>query len=348
MDYLNLTAEQILAIPEGEPERLYSANLISLKLEFHNLAQKWHPDHNTNSKASEVLARIVALKELGIEKIEKGEWHKPGELNLKSLDGRQFNIRYFAKRDFELGDFLVCRSVVVYRLDKAYRDFYDNALQTIASFKYADAKMEKEVSKYLPAIREKFETEDHLVLVLKKQLENQVLLRDLLDHVKSPMDPKHVAWVITRLYNTAMYFNYAGLTHNAINLDTVFVDPIKHAVSLLGGWWYSTKVGLKLNAVPQSTLNVAPPDLLDKKTATTKLDLELIKSIARDLLGDSGGSILRDKNVPKPLALWFTVPSIGKPIKDFERWDTVLKDSFGARRFVELNIEAAEVYPNLT
>ena len=54
------TAEQILAIPPSEPERLFSADPAARRQEFTALAKRWHPDRAGGSAA--VFDKIVALR----------------------------------------------------------------------------------------------------------------------------------------------------------------------------------------------------------------------------------------------------------------------------------------------
>ncbi len=72
----------------------------------------------------------------------------------------------------------------------------------------------------------------------------------------------------------------------------------------------------------------------------------MIRAVGRDLFGDTTGTLLlRNKDIPKPVAHWLTNASSGNAFKDFQHWsDDVLKTSFGARRFTVLNISFSDVY----
>ena len=77
-----------------------------------------------------------------------------------------------------------------------------------------------------------------------------------------------------------------------------------------------------------------------------KIDAELIRAVGRELLGDGVGSkLLSDPNIPNALLNWVRTAAIGDAYKEYEEWSKkVLKDSFGERRFVELKIQASDIY----
>jgi len=71
-DPLTLSADQIQAIPEDQPERLFSAGTLdSCKDEFRRLARKWHSDRNPDAPPG-VLAHINLLHEAAARKIAAG------------------------------------------------------------------------------------------------------------------------------------------------------------------------------------------------------------------------------------------------------------------------------------
>lgn len=342
----NFTAATLLAIPVDEPGRLYSGDATRLEQEYRVLAKIWHPDRNKNADAAAVFAHIAALKSKGLAALATGNWRKPGLLELQSTTGKNYRIRYHKRHAFELGEFYIGRSVVAYALEPQFKDLYEVALKQLNGFRFADDKMKAEAGHFLPRIKASFVTNDRLFVVMEKA-EDQVLLADLMVQQGGALDPKHAAWVISRLGNISCYLHYAGLTHNAISTATVFVSPASHAASLLGGWWYSAAKGKALTAMPDASLAVTPPDILAKKHADPRIDLELIRAAGRAMLGDTVGTRLRhDKTIPRPLAEWLTLPPFGNAVENYRAWqETVLPQSFGPRRFVKLNVGFEDIYP---
>lgn len=340
-DISKLTAVEILAVTK--PEQLYTGDESSAALEYRKLSRIWHPDRKTGSGS--VFAQISTLYHKGVEKLKDGTWETPGLFTFTDIRGKKFQVRYKKHHQFELGDMYIGDYSITYMINKDAKDLFDNAKRVIKNFSYANDKMKTEISRYLPEIHTENETADRYVLVVKKT-PDLILLRDVLDHLKGKIDPKHVAWILNSIYNISCYMKYAGLTHNSISLDTYFISPQHHNGALLGGWWYSSKVNEKLVAVPARTITYAPHNLTSKKIASMQIDSELIRAMGRELLGDGNGSkLLSDPGIPNAMLNWLRTAGLGDPYQEYESWaKTVLKDSFGERRFVKLDIQPSDVY----
>ena len=154
-----------------------------------------------------------------------------------------------------------------------------------------------------------------------------------------------------------------GITHNAILPETVYVlpkdqhfkptaqqkyAPKDHTFALLGGWWYATKTGQSLLGLPPQAVAFAPRKVLSEGKAEQATDHALLRMTARTLLGDATGVRLTEKGVPQAMANWLALPGSGDAYKDFKTWQgQVLKDSFGERRYTELNIKTSDIYPKI-
>lgn len=346
-DILTMTAKDLLSIRISEPERIFPADKGEAKTIYHTLANRWHPDKTGTEKTAEVFQHVLSLYKKTIEKIDAGSWSIPGIVEMTDMAGHRYRIRHQRKHTFELGEYFVAPTMAAFHLEAVNQDLFDRAKRTIGSLKYASKDMEKEFARYLPAIEKTFETATGPVMVVRKT-PDLILLRDLLSHVGGKMDPKHVAWVLSSLHNIVCYLSYAGISHNAISLDTCFVSPKYHSVALLGGWWYATRVGEKMAGAPGRTVAYAPRDLLTNKKGDIRVDLEMIRALGRDILGDvSGVNLLMDKSVPKPMANWLRCASAGDAITDYKLWNETLKASFGARRFVKLTLSGSDVYKEI-
>jgi hypothetical protein len=341
-DISKLTPSDILSIKQ--PEKLFSGET-AVEAEYRILAKIWHPDRNKDPQANDVFAQVGTLYRAAKQKIEAGSWEIPGLYFFTDTTGKKFQVRYKRKHVFELGEMYVGEYTVTYFIDKSAQDLFDNAKKMMRSFTFANDKMKAEIQRYLPELHTVNETADRLVMVVKKDPE-MILLRDLLDHLGGKIDPKHVAWMLSTIYNISCYLKYAKLTHNSIGPDTFFVSPKKHSGALIGGWWYSAPLGNKLSAAPARTITYAPRDLTTKKIADFRVDSELIRATGRELLGDGGGSkLLSDPLIPNALLNWLRTPGTGDAYREYEDWvKSVLKDSFGERRFVELKVQPSDVY----
>lgn len=344
MDLSRLTAAQILAI--RDPERLFTGDLAEAKKEYRGLSKSWHPDLNPGTDSA-VMGHINMLYDLAVDRIKNNTWVFDGQITFTSTTGRQFTLRYLKRHEIELGEMYVGENVVGFALHRDNDDLYTNALQQIVNFKFADDKMKSEMSRGLPGLvspKSYFETDERLVVVFAKS-DGALLLRDVITHLGGKLDPKHVAWVISGMYNLACYLSYTQLAHCAINPDTVFINPADHTSCLLGGWWYSVKRAAQLSALPGGTVNQLPDDLLTKQVGDPRIDLTLVKALGRELLGDVNGSkLLMNKDIPQPLVTWLRSPAGSDAIAEYKAWIKVLEASFGPRRFVEMKLTAADIY----
>lgn len=341
IDIYTLTASQLLAI--SVPEKLFSKE--NTKREWQKLTSLWHPDKHPDKDAS-VLAHINLLYEAAIKKKNDNDWVIPGQLEFATIDGRKFSIRYRKHHQFELGDMYISDTVVAYVLSKGNEDLANHSKKMTSSFRYAAPKMKDEYARYLPEPILQSKLIDGRSVIVYKKTEDVFLLRDVLTTFHGKMEPTQVAWIMSRMYNLSCYLKFAGVAHNHISPDTIFVSPKHHSIMLLGGWWYSAEVGKKLVAVPKRTIEQAQPDLLKAKVGDVTTDSYLIKATGRELLGDVNGTkLIMDKAIPRTMLTWLRTPGNGKPVKDYKDWyEKILPDSFGPRKFVELIVNEHEVY----
>jgi len=339
---MNYEAKDILAMKE--PGELFSGSPDTLKREYKELAKSWHPDNLGNSKeASDVMANINKLHVLALEMINSGSWVGPNLIMVTDLNKKGHTIRFKVSRSFELGTMYIGNNLIAYSVLPEHRELYNNAIKVISSyFKYRDDTMKEEFSRCLPSILDSFETKNSLYLVIKKT-PDVYSLRDILNYFKGQMEGCHVAWIINRLYNILCYVDYIGFSHNSVSLDTFFISPEFHSGLLLGGWWYAVPQGSKLLSVPGSTYELLPPVVKATKCGNIATDLELIRSLGRELLGDRAGTKLIGLNEAnlEPVINWLrgVASSSNKVANDYTQWEEVLQGVFGPRKFVPLVVE---------
>ena len=341
----SLSAEMLLAIPPAEPERVFSGDPETARQEFRTLASIWHPDRCPRPEATKVFQHLSRLYDAALGKLRDGIWQTPGRLWLRATDGAEFHVRYHREREFELGRLFVGDGIVTTLVDRAHADLFRNALAVIGRLPCADAGMAAEVGRYLPEIVRCFETGAGPVLVVRKT-PDLLLLRDVLDHCGGRMDARHVAWVLSALLSLACYLDYAGIAHNAISTETYYISPQAHGGALLGGWWYAVRRGEALRAAPAATIQYAPFDVIKRRRGDCRTDLELIRALGRELLGDiTGLRLARDKAAPPPMIDWLRLPAGACALDDYQTWQRqVLPESFGERRFVKLDLTRQDLY----
>lgn len=339
MQVEKLTAKQILAVPMDQPEKVYTGEESVCKMEYRILAKRWHPDHTKGN--NDVFVHIKLLYELAIDRIADGIWKEPGLLKLTALNGSVHRMRYLRMRPFELGEMYIGSAIVGYAIKTDYKDLIENAERMVRSLTYADDKMRGEVSRYVPIWYECLRCADRYFVTLRKDPEH-ICVRDLLIKLGGKIEPKQVAWIMSRLHNLLCYFEWAGIVHNDISLDNYFISPAGHIGSLIGGWWYAKRVGQRMVALPERTIRYAKPDCISSKKAAFSTDAELIRALGRECLGDAfGNKLVLDKSVPKAMLNWLQSPGSGNAYEDYNTWyNTVLTKSFGPRRFVPMPIPA--------
>lgn len=347
-DKINFTGEQILAIAASAPEKLFSGDSAIAKSEYYEFSRRWHPDHNKNAEATAVFQRVTELYRTALELIGANAWRGAGVLELSGASVAatfaERRIPYFKIVNFELGDIYIGETNVVFSVERKYADLFENAKRQITGFRFANARMQKEIERNLPGEPEFFATTERLIMLLPKT-PDLILLEDLLEYLGGAIDARHVAWIENRLHNLACYFEYAGIAHHDISPRTVWVSPEFHTATLLGGWWYARVAGEKINALPARTINLAPPDVIRNKRADGRVDLELIRQTGREMLGDASGARLKtDAKIPAAMRRWFSGATSGSAVTDYELWKNVLEMDFGAPRFVRLDVEPAQIY----
>lgn len=338
-----LTATELLAIPIDEPERLFALDSPRAQMQYRAFVKRWHPDICTDPRAATVIAHINALNSRAEEKRKSGTWETPGALSFVAKDGQSHHFTYWKRRPFALGHTHICSSAVVFQINHDYVDLAQNYLATTARFRFGSLSMQEEMGRYLPnGVTDLSARQTAYVTVGKSA--SLICLQDLLD-VSGPLEPRHVAWVLSRLYGILCYFEYAGIAHGDISPETFFIDPAQHTGVLLGGWWYTRRHGERLVALPPRSITVCPPDILADTRADVRLDRALVRLLGRELLGDHAGvSLHMNSAIPKPLADWLLGVSSGTALQEFQSWQRVLLASFGPRRFAELATSASDIY----
>lgn len=333
----DLTAEQILALTE--PERLYPNDAVAAKDRFKALAMDWHPDRNKHTLASKVMSHIGELYQKALERIEAGTWSEPGVFSFVG-DGKVRRIRYSAQHDFELGRMFIGNKLATFLVGNKHEDLVLRGLRAVGSIRYPDKKWKTDMEPFFPKVEKICAAPAHnaQAIIVKKD-EDAILLKDLIKHLGGEIDPKHVAWIISSLLNLCAFLSVTGVSHNGLSPDTVFVSPKNHSGFLLGGWWYSAEFGKPLRTVPRYTFDLMTSVERSLKVAGPRLDLECVKAIGRDCIG-----LKALNSLPKPYIEFLKLPASSKPIDEYEQWVKVLKDSYGARRFIKLDVTPSAVY----
>lgn len=334
-----MTESEILAVPLDQPERLFQCGAEDLALAARKLRSAWRPDQKGHDAVN---AHINILKDAADKKVEAGTW-KYGRKNIvfNSKAGKQHSLDYYRARKSDTGCVYVGHTLVSQVFTRDNLDLISNFPPVL---KFASAEMRAQMEPNLPdlSVLPNVPLEDGGTLYTIPKPKGAILLQDVLDHLAPErLDFKAVLWIVSRLLNIACYLNWVGLTHNAISAKTLLIVPEQHSVHLLLGWEYSANTGTRLKAVPGALIDLMPSSMRKDKIASPEFDLQLIRSLALDLLGGRHAAL--KAGVPEPVLSWLQHPTTGNAVTDYASWRKVLESSIG-RKFTVLNLTETDIY----
>lgn len=343
-----LTADAILCIPLDRPEKLFTGDPVVARQELRRLVSLWHPDRHAGPRATEVFQWVQKLYDVAVQKLAAGIWEEEGVLQVPGRQGSTFRLSYVSKHEIDPGTLYVGENVLAFDILAPETDLADHARQILAGLTYASAAMQREFSRYFPQQEHAcIEKPDGGYLLVYKKAPDMLLLQDVLAHFNGKLPPRHVSWIISRLLNIACYFERQGkLAHNAIAPDSVFISPAQHHVALMGGWWFAARLGEPMLAASPRLARFAPPDVMQNRQGDVRSDMEMIRALGRELLGDiSGTRLAHDASLPPPLVAWLLDSSTEDAVNTFRHWqEQVLVRAFGQRRFVPLPLTHQMLY----
>jgi hypothetical protein len=324
-----LDAHDILKIPVHQARDLFPGSADDVKLKFRSLARKWHPDTNPGVDQN-VFAHIVTLH----QRVVASLLVKNRSEMFKSIEGKNFRFEFLSKTSTENSSVLVGRNVIAHVIDKDFADLCENS--DAFKFAFAGSEMAEEMRRFLPRLKQKITLDNGSILYVEAKRPDELLLSDLLR--TGPVDPRHVAWMITRLLNICCWLEWGGISHGSILPETLLVSPEQHGMALTGPFLSYARVGEKYAALPSSAID-EKPSLLVENVSDISLDLRMVRSIARKALG----GVFLPSDLPTPFAQWLTFPPAGTARLDFIGWEKARDASFGAPRFVKWNIDPVAV-----
>lgn len=305
-----------------------------IKKKYRQLAFEWHPDQSKDPRAAEVFSHLTKLHETAIDKFLKGYWGALGVSEVQAKNGALSIFKWKARHHFELGEFFVADKFARFFLERDHHRFFRNA--EVVKFYYSSTRMQQEFERYLPKDIETNETKEGRWSWKVAKPKEYILLADVLSHCGGTIEPKHVAWILSSLYNICCYLSHAEISHQDISPKSYFIDPVTHTGMLLGGWWFHAKIGTNVSRIPKRTFDVMPWALRSMKAAHPGTDLELVRLTGRELLGKA--------DCPKPMRAWLNGIAGEDAQIEYKKWGEVLKESFGARRFTAWNLDSEAIY----
>lgn len=267
--------------------------------------------------------------------IEEGRWEAPHKLFFQDTStGKRYYFCYCKSFPFELGTVYISSKYVTYVMDEAHERFYENAVIQTEAIYYPSLDLKDQFNPFMPSIAFHFKAGDKYYYILRKD-KHLINLSDLLAHYDGTIPDRHATWIISRLCNICCFFHSIGIVHNGLTIENCYISPSDHTVSILGGWWYATAEGAKMIGASKAIYDIMPVTTKSDKLSTPKTDLESVKLIGR-LIFDKGAT-------PTPI-LEFLNSGSTTAVNEFKKWDKALTDAYGERRFIPMNVSAADIY----
>ncbi len=307
--------------------------------EYDKLAKTWHPDKPGGSH--DAMAKINELYQEGKDLIRGGVWKSSIQRLFTLKDGPSLRVNFLKEVAFEIGTMYICDAACIFVIEKEYNKYI-----SFPKFKFPSQKREEEFSRYLPRVLSTYDLIDGRRIVAIDKPQDVYSLRGIHYYYGGTVPSRHVAWILSSLYNLCCFLRYNRLVHNGINIDSYFICPEMHSGMLIGGWWYHTAFGKRMKAVPSTTYSVMTSRTKSNKKSDFITDLECVKLVGRTLLGSpSGSKLYSNTDIPGPMLNFLRTISSDDAVKEYKEWGSVLTESFGPRRFVEMNIDRGVIYP---
>lgn len=343
---LNMTADQILAI--SDPSALFEKD--TLHAMRHKLISRWHPDRCADPLSSKVTAHILKLAKMGIAG-NGGTTASASAISMETQSGSRVTLQFLRAHTIDLGQMYVGRGMVAFVIDPPFADLAKRASDAIDGIAFPNLAIKDQYRPLIPGVVRSCLLADGRGLLALRKPTDMLLLSDVQASLGGTIEPRHVAWIMSRLYGLGCLMSSNCLCLGATAPDTLLISPTSHTVMPIG-WFFSTKLGDPLPGLPNRTLAAirrARVDLSEKR-AVPDIDPLMIRATGRDLLGTSSlQKMMADKNIPTAFAAWLCDTNVSTSAFDeHSRWDGVLDLAWGLRTFVELMADEATVYGTTT
>lgn len=330
------------------PEDIFTMDLETIEKEKEDYIERFKPKEYRTIKNFVVTKRVLLLYGQAIAKLKSNEkWEEDyNQIYIKSIQGKEYKIRYINHSTFKLGEMYVTHQYIIYKVKGKYKKYYENYIQKTKHYSKPDRKVWKMVEYMLPNVEIHFEDVDGNFAIFVKKPCEMYPLREILEYFGNKLKPEYVASILTRLYYFTCYMGLVEMTHNAITVDNLFFAPGKKVeegntytvqdmriVGVFGGWFFTTYLEEKVQGVPREIYEVMPEQYKKRGYSSFEVDELAIRKLAKELLGTE------IENMPEPFFNWVNNPKIAKDAyEEFCNWEKVIISSFGKHRFVDIDV----------
>lgn len=271
---------------------------------------------------------------------EEGFWVEASDEMLTREDGECIQISYLTKRRADMCTVYVARRNILFVFDEGFHDSAERYREMVGQIRYPNESMEKELSRYIPKVVTECRLADgreFLAIEKEEGVYPLGMLGLLLD--------RHVAWIVSRLENLCCLLEYNDMVLNGFSLENLFVNTADHQICLYGGWWFAGFRGTDAVGASKSVFPYLAKDINGHNKNQTGTDLESIRLVAAKLLGCESRAKLREvRLLPKAFEDFLVCGPEHSARADFKKWDKVLLESYGERKFIPLSVTEEEIY----
>ena len=279
----------------------------TLKQRYRELAAVVHPDHNADRRqeATEAFHALQHWYGAAQEQLRRGSDAAPPRITAAS---RLHTYRGYAPPlKGDLSDLFPVQLDSSRVLLKVARLARDNDLL------HAEARTLQRLDRVLQgqAVRAHFPTlvEDFLladvtgsrrqVNVLSEEV-SCVSLMDVIRAYPAGIASGDAAWMFNRMLAVLGVTHNLGIVHGALVPTHVLIRPGDHN-GMLVDWCYSVPAGESLKAISPQFADFYPPEVLERRPATTATDLYMAARCMVRLLGGTRGTRDLPAGVPRPM-----------------------------------------------
>lgn len=189
---------------------------------------------------------------------------------------------------------------------------------------------------FLPQFEKKYDGRNGDIFISLKKSPTAIPLDMMLKQQGGKLDMRHVAWILSGLYNAFCYMQFASIVHLGLEPSAVFVEPGTHRVSLPGGWGHAVFSGALPRPVPTWVASALPRRYRGAKKASYGMTSELILAIGRHLLGDPTGIQLGREKQTRIIRHLLSEAN-GTAIEQYKNWQQATSDAFGGHHFHKMD-----------
>lgn len=279
-----------------------------------SLMKKFHPDICSEPFCNEVSALVNNL------------YHR-FKAEIKYYSHTDYGFRYIREYEREDGKIYFSDDYVYFIPESELNDIMYPAFKSLTAG--INPKVLEQAETFLP------KPEFNNTFLKMKTEKGEIPLDEVLDFFGKDIDPRHCAWIISRLLGICCFAKLGGIVWNCLSSDNLLINPEMHTLQIIGGWWFSAKEGSKMTGVQSEIYNIMPPSCRTDGIARSITDLECVKAICRKIF---------PKNSPAPMLEFAEKSCMSDSFSEMEYWEKTIIKSFGGRFFTEMKICIKDIY----